>query len=147
MQMIYLASGGSGGIADVFGANWLNVLIAVILVLGSGGGIVSYFKLRSQTSKILVDAAQGAVVVQSSVIKDLRAELAEQREKSDQENAELRSEVAELRTHLAELNSLRTRVRDLETQNETLKAENVVLQSQVRALSRIVHDQEKKNGG
>lgn len=145
MLTTYLANNGAG-FADAFTANWLNVLIAIILVLGGGGGIVSWFRLRNQNSKILVDAAQGAVVVQSSVIKDLKAELADQRTKAEQENAELRAEVAELRTHLAELNSLRTRVRDLETQNESLKAENLVLQSQVRALSKLVHEQERKNG-
>lgn len=136
----------SEDIASALSANWLNVLIAVILVLGGGGGLITWFKLRNQNTNILVDAAQGAIVIQTTVIDSLRKELSLQREEAAATEIELKAEIAELRTHMAELNSLRTRVRDLEQQNEILTAENTVLQSQVRALSRMVHEQERRNG-
>lgn len=143
--MTFLIAGSD--LADAFGANWLNVIIAVILVVGGSGGIVAWFRLRSQNSKILVDAAQGAVVVQTTVIDNLRQELETQKRRATESEATLSAEIAELRTHLAELNSLRTRVRELEHQNEILKAENTMLQSQVKALSKMVHDQEDRANG
>lgn len=103
--------------------NWLSVLIAAIMALFGGGGIVAYLKNRSEAPKILVDAAQGAVVVQSSVITSLREDL-----------NSARAEISELRSHMAELNSLRSRVRELEHDNEILKAENSSLASEVEAL-------------
>ena len=137
----------SSSLADSLAANWLNVLITAIVILGGGGGIISWFRLRNQNSKILVDAAQGAVVVQSSVIRDLKNELEDQKRKAETENAELKAEIAELRTHLAEVNSLRTRIRDVEQQNEILVAENIMLKSQVKALSKMVQEQEERRNG
>ena len=143
MSSIVLSSGES----SLFAANWLNVLIAVIFILGGSGGVTAWFKLRKENSKILVDAAKGAVVVQSSVIDDLRTALEDQKKKSENENEELRAEIAELRTHLTELNSLRAEVRELGQQNEVLLAENIMLKSQVKALSKMVHDQEQRKNG
>lgn len=141
----FLATNGDSLVSAVT-TNWLTVLVAFILAVFGGGGISTLIKVRKEGANIMVDAAQGAVVVQSSVIKNLRVELEDQRNKFEAEGVDLRAEIAELRTHLAELNSLRTRVRELEQQNEILTAENIMLSSQVKALSKMVHEQEKRNG-
>lgn len=58
-----------------------------LLALGGGGSVVALFKVAAQRRKIeseghriVVDAAEGAVVVHSGVIKDLKEELARLRE-------------------------------------------------------------------
>jgi len=106
--------------------NWLSVLIAFIVAIFGGGGIAALIKSRSEGSKIVVEAAQGAVVVQSSVIDSLREDL----------NA-ARAEINELRSHMTELNSLRGRVRELEHTNEILKVDNTRMESQIKDLQRI----------
>lgn len=49
--------------------------VGLIVVLFGGGGIGALFKLRGENTRIYVDASQGAVIVQSSVIKDLREQI------------------------------------------------------------------------
>ena len=53
------------------------VLILSALIGGGGfaGGIVALVKMRPETTRIVVDAAEGAVVVQKGVISELRAEI------------------------------------------------------------------------
>lgn len=50
--------------------------VLAILIGGGGliGGIVALIKVRPESARISVDAAQGAVVVQASVITSLREE-------------------------------------------------------------------------
>ncbi len=55
--------------------NWLPVVVGLIVAVLGGGGLVALFRARPEGSKILVDAAQGAVIVQSGVIDSLRADL------------------------------------------------------------------------
>lgn len=114
--------------------NWLDVLIAVIIGVFSAGGIVAFMKLKSENTKILVDAAQGAVVVQSGVIETLRSDL-----------QSAHAEINELRSHITELNLLRGRVRELEHDNEILKLENSRLSTQVEGLKTLVR--RSINGG
>ena len=114
--------------------NWLDVLIAVIIGAFGAGGVVAFMKLRSENTKILVDAAQGAVVVQSGVIESLRADLQTAHE-----------EIKELRTHIIEINVLRARVRELEHDNELLKLENNKLGAQVEGLKVLIR--KNINGG
>lgn len=111
-------------ITTFFADNWLSVLVASIMAVFGGGGIAALVRTRSEAPKILVDAAQGAVVVQSGVIESLREDL----------NA-ARAEITELRSHMSELNSLRGRVRELEHRNEILEAENTALQAEVKHLN------------
>jgi len=93
-------------------------LVALVIGLGGGGGLVALFKVSADRGKIVVEAAQGAVIVQTSVIRDmqanqdrmqhdmdslraerdaLRAEFAALQGARDAEVADLRSEVARLR--------------------------------------------------
>lgn len=118
-MMITLAS----SINNFFDDNWLSVLIAFIVAIFGGGGLTALIKSRSEGSKIVVEAAQGAVVVQSGVIESLRIEL------------------NDLRAQITEIYSLRSRVRDLEHMNEILRAENTKMESQIRIL------QLKSDGG
>lgn len=106
-----------------FEDNWLSVLIAAIMALFGGGGIAALIKTRSEAPKILVDAAQGAVVVQSGVIESLRDDL-----------KAARAEITELRTHMTELNTLRNKVRNLEDKNRVLEAENVQMSQEIKDL-------------
>lgn len=123
-------------IVTFFSDNWLSVLIAVIVAVFGSGGIVALIRSRGEGSKILVDAAQGAVVVQSGVIDSLQEEITRlQKQANDQQ-----AEITELRNHLAEVNSLRSSVRDLEQKNEILQAENTKLRSEVKELRKVVRE-------
>lgn len=55
------------------------VIIAVTAAGGLCGGIVALLRVRPEAGKLVVEAAEGAVVVQSGVITALRDELAELR--------------------------------------------------------------------
>lgn len=121
-------------VVTFFADNWLSVVIAAIVAVFGSGGVVALIRSRGEGSKILVDAAAGAVVVQSGVIDSLQEEITRlQSQVNDQQG-----EISELRNHMAEVNSLRGRVRELEQDNEILKAENTKLRSEVRALRREV---------
>lgn len=121
---------------NFFATSWLDVLVALVISVSGGGGIVAYLRNRKEGPKILVDAAQGAVVVQSGVIDSLRVELSRLQKQANEQQAE----IAELRNHLAEVNSLRARVRELEQDNEVLKAENTKLRSEIKNLRKTVRD-------
>lgn len=107
-----LAAGGPQG------ASWLPYVVGVIIALGGGGGLTALVLSGRQGSRIVVDAAQGAVVVQSGVITDLRAQ------------------IAELRAQLAEISTLRGQVRELEHENELLRAQNARMSARVQELER-----------
>jgi hypothetical protein len=98
--------------------NWIPTIL-------TGGGLVAFFRARPEGSKILVDAAQGAVIIQTSVITELRAELAQRG-----------TEIDELRANLAGFTSMQSRIRELEHDNEILTAENTVLRNRQSMLER-----------
>jgi len=102
--------------------NWLPVVVGLIVAVLGGGGLVALFRARPEGSKILVDAAQGAVIVQSGVIDSLRADL----------NA-ARAEIRELRSHMTEMSVLREQVRGLEAENGNLRSRISHLENQLRA--------------
>lgn len=67
------------------------IIAVIIAVLGSGGligGIVALAKVRPESGRMIVEAAEGAVVVQSGVITELRNDLAEVREEAEREREE-----------------------------------------------------------
>jgi cell division protein FtsB len=102
---------------------WLPWVIAGIATVLGGGGLAALIRSGREGSKILVDAAQGAVIVQTGVIDNLRKDL-----------TDARAEIAELRSHVTELNHMREQIRGLEHDNEVIKAENVQLKERVRQL-------------
>lgn len=99
-------------------SSWLPYAVPVIVALASGGGLAALLKSRPEGTKILVDAAQGLVVVQTGVITDLRTSLARAEAQID----ELRSHVSEMSTLRTENDRLNRRVDELERENSRLKA-------------------------
>lgn len=53
----------------------------IVAAIAGTGGIAALFKLRGENSKIFVDAAQGAVIVTTTVITALREQNADQAER------------------------------------------------------------------
>ncbi len=117
----------SAAVAAASGAGFggaLPYIVGAILAAAFGGG--GYAVLRNagrEGSKIIVDAAQGAVIVQSGVIKDLNDQLDEQRE-----------QIRELRSHITEITELRAKVGLLETANRVLRREKNALEGRVAEL-------------
>jgi chromosome segregation ATPase len=100
---------------------WLPVVAGLIVAVLGGGGLVALIKARPERSLISVNAAQGAVIVQSGVIDSLRADL----------NA-ARAEIRELRGHMIEIQALRDQVRGLEAENGSLRSRVAHLESQLQ---------------
>lgn len=116
---------------------WLPWVAATVFsVLGSGGlaALLRWYTdrdaARTEPTKIIVDAAQGAVVVQSGVLADLRHELSDTQERLETASAE----ITQLRSQMAEITQLRAQVRVLEDSNRSLKADNDRLRSRVKHL-------------
>ncbi len=109
--------------APAVGSDWTAAIVGLIVAVFGGGGLTAYLRLRAEGPRIVVQAAQGAVIVQSSVIDDLQ-------EQMDRGKAE----VAGLRAQLQETASYQRRIRELERREEELTAENARLQRQVADL-------------
>jgi hypothetical protein len=105
------------------GTDYLSFLVPIILALLGSGALVAFFRARPEGSKIIVDAAQGAVVVQSGVIEDLRDQL-----------TEARKQLAEFHELQAEVGRLRREVRTLEHDNEMLTLKNEGLERRIQIL-------------
>jgi predicted RNase H-like nuclease (RuvC/YqgF family) len=82
------------------------IVAIVSSIIGSGGLVtaaVAFYKLRSETNKITVDAAEGAVIVQTGVITSLNSEikrLKEELEEERKENVELRARLSDVERKL-----------------------------------------------
>ena len=96
-----------------------SIVIAVAGILG-GGSLVALFKVGPQRKHIVVDAAQGAVVVQSGVLKDLKDEIA--RLQAQVANLEMEKTATEEQLE-AENESLEKRQRESEATVERLRME------------------------
>ncbi len=111
-------------IAQVFDtSNTLTVAAAVVIALLGGGGIYALLKVRPEASKISVDAAQGAVIVQTGVIDSLR-----------EENTRLANRLSEVERTSADVNALMARVQQLEDERTQLQRENARLMARVKHL-------------
>lgn len=80
----------------------VTTVVALIIGVCGGGGLAALLRIRADRGKVVIEAAQGAVIVQTSVIDDLhtelarvKAELAEVRETSAQREAESQRREAE----------------------------------------------------
>lgn len=60
-------------------------IVALTAAGGLAGGITALLRVRPESGKLVVEAAEGAVVVQSGVITSLREELEKLREDLDDE--------------------------------------------------------------
>lgn len=111
----------------IIAAGWDSVMPALVLILGSGGivgAIVAFLKIRPEAGQIAVTASQGALVVQSGVIDDLR-----------EENAHLRARLNAVEAELGRYN-------DLAIENFKLRQRVAELEREVRILK-----QNGQNGG
>ncbi len=54
----------------------VTAVVALITGLFGGGSLVALLRVSADRGKVVIEAAQGAVVVQTSVIDDLQTELA-----------------------------------------------------------------------
>lgn len=103
---------------------WVTLVVTVIAGACSGGGIVAAFRVKADRGKVVIETAQGAVIVQTGVMEELRKELtrlqseiAELRDERDAEVTRLRAEVAALRAGRdAEVAELRAEVARLRTE-------------------------------
>lgn len=114
------------------GSGWLAIVVPVLAVLVGGGGLVAYLRLRKESPNIVVQAAQGAVIVQSGVIESLQEEI-----------RSLRGQVRDLERRDTEAAQLHARVRELEHREEELNAQNSSLRSQVADLQARVKELER----
>lgn len=123
---------------------WQDLAPFFIVVIGSGGiigGVATFIKARPEAGKIAVDAAEGAVIVQTSVITTLR-----------QENDQLRARLENLESQVALMAGLAGRVDQLENERKTLHAERTRLRNRVTQLETKLRDlnealPEPPNGG
>lgn len=101
----------------------LGVWIAGVLTAAGGllGAVIAWRKIQPEKDSIVVTAAQGALVVQSGVLDELREEL--QRIRADHE--ELRGEIRRVRS-----------------ERDELRTKNIELQRQVERLERRVRELE-----
>jgi predicted nuclease with TOPRIM domain len=97
------------------------VLLAVLGSTGLVGAVVAWRKLPQERTAITVEAGQGVIVMQDSLIQNLRAELTRLGERLD----ELETERERLRITARDLEyengALRERVGALETELAILK--------------------------
>lgn len=81
----------------MIGADTLDHLTPLIIALVSAGGIfggiVALLRVRPESGKLVVEAAEGAVIVQSGVIESLREELGELSERLDTAREDLDAEL------------------------------------------------------
>jgi hypothetical protein len=107
------------------GGSYLPYVVGIIVALLGGGGLAALLKTGREGSRIVVDAAQGAVVVQSGVIGDLRDQL-----------IDAQRQITEMRGHLTELGLLREENRMLRGRQAQLEQENAALSKRVAELER-----------
>jgi cell division protein FtsB len=110
-------------ISPLAGVKLSDVTPFLIAILGTGGlagGIVAFLKIRPEAGQIAVTASQGALIVQSGVIDELR-----------KENERLRDRLTAIEAEMSKYNNLaienwrlRQRVAELEREVKQLKAEN-----------------------
>jgi cell shape-determining protein MreC len=108
----------------------VTAVVALIIGVCGGGGLAALLRIRADRGKVVIEAAQGAVIVQTSVIEDLHTELA--RVKADV--ATLRSEATDRGQEMARLRAENNDLRALRTELEQLREENVRLRARVTAI-------------
>ena len=138
----------------------IGLLVALLGAGGVTGAVVALFKARPEAGQISVSAAQGAVIVQTGVIEELRQARVDDRAEVERLREQLKTErdrgdrcedqIDQLRGHLQELGNLRRRVGQLEqqlegktAQLEEADAENTRLRTRVEHLE----DEVRRLGG
>lgn len=123
-------------------AQFVPWIIAGITALLGGGGIAAVLKARPEAGQISVAAAQGAVVVQSSVIDDLRVQMNVQKQQLiDQANqiSDLQRRVAKTYALEASLEDAHFETSRLRNERDQLKERVDVLEAEVKQLKKAVN--------
>jgi tetrahydromethanopterin S-methyltransferase subunit G len=116
--------------------NTASLIVGIAIAILGAGGIAAILKAPKENARIIVDAAQGAVVVQSGVLQDVQRRLddVEDRARQAEERAmyaERRAQEAETRLQMEisralaaeqERDRLRRRVESLERKVAELEA-------------------------
>jgi septal ring factor EnvC (AmiA/AmiB activator) len=110
--------------------------IAEILVVlfGAGGilgGLVALFKAKPERNKIIIDSAQGAVVIQSNVLDEVNAAY----ENVLRENRALHERMDEFDGLKSEVKQLTEENAELTRENATLRNDNAELRGEVKTLT------------
>lgn len=102
------------------------MLAAAAAIIGSP---LAWAKLRGERTNIWINAAKGAVVIQSDVIDDLRDQL-----------DELRTQITEIRDLRIEVATLTDKLQATKIQRDRLALENAQLRQRVEHLEQVVRD-------
>lgn len=121
----------------------MNTAVLISALLGASGVVgafVAFVKLKPERESIIVTAAQGAVVVQSSVIEDLANELKRTQEQFAALEADLRVEMAAMNDELRNVTEERDRL-DVENGHlrrrlDEVEGQAAILAAQVERLER-----------
>ncbi len=119
--------------------DFVPVIIALVGTGGILGGIVAILKVRPESGQIAVTASQGALVVQTGVIENLKKEI-------DRANAKVEwmlNRMEALEAEAAKVDQLHARVAQVEEDNKRLRNERDKLRKRVVHLEREV---ERLNG-
>lgn len=110
----------------MIGADTLDHLTPLIIALVSAGGIfggiVALLRVRPESGKLVVEAAEGAVIVQSGVIESLREELGELSERLDTAREDLDAELERRERCETRLDELDAVIGDLRRRLERAEA-------------------------
>jgi TolA-binding protein len=106
-------------------SSYLPYIVGIMVALLGGGGLAALLKTGREGSKIVVDAAAGAVVIQSGVMTDLRKQL-----------DDAQAQITAMRGQLTDLTSFREENRQLRGRQAQLEQENTALSLRVTELER-----------
>lgn len=110
------------------------LVVGIIVAVFGGGGLAALLRLRGESAKIVVDASAGAVVLQSTVITDLRTEVTELRKEVEEVKATLEREIERRRTAEHDLASERRQREEAERQRDLFMRANEDLRAHVDLL-------------
>jgi glycine/D-amino acid oxidase-like deaminating enzyme len=116
-------------------------LISLIVGGGIVGSFVTWYKAKPEKNRLVVDAAEGAVIVQTGVIKSLQDELARVRKESEAEILRAQKETDELRQ---ENKQIRQALEVETTEREKLKEALQIVEARLLSLTQRTEEIENK---
>lgn len=117
--------------------NWAYIIAAFVGGGGVAGLISVVIKVRPEANQVIVTSAQGAVVIQSTVIDDLNEQLDRVGKRLEAQEAlseRLKKDLVECAGLHAENESQAQRIRDLEKENKALRRRVKHLEEEVAHL-------------
>jgi outer membrane murein-binding lipoprotein Lpp len=108
---------------------WIPIISGLILAVLGGGGIAALIRAKPETNKLIIDAAQGAVLIQTGVLDEMKAQ-----------NAELKTQITELKAQVQELTQIQKQITYLEGINHAIVKENDILKTRIDQLDAFVKE-------